>query len=110
VNLKKYFYVVRPALALRWLRLHPDVPPPMNLQEMVARLDLEARFLGVLEDLLARKAQARELGEAARIPEVDDLIRSEMDLAREAAPDSAKADHTAEAEALFRRFANEAIR
>ena len=30
INLKKYFYVLRPALALRWVRMNPDRLPPMK--------------------------------------------------------------------------------
>jgi hypothetical protein len=36
VRLKKYLYVVRPVLALRWLRLHPDHPVPMHLAALRA--------------------------------------------------------------------------
>lgn len=31
VNYKKYFYVLRPALAIRWVRLNPNDTPPMNI-------------------------------------------------------------------------------
>ncbi len=30
IRLKKYFYVLRPALAIRWMRLRPNEIPPMN--------------------------------------------------------------------------------
>ncbi len=39
VRLKKYLYALRPALALRWLRLRPE-PPPMDMAGRCAGLPL----------------------------------------------------------------------
>jgi predicted nucleotidyltransferase len=78
VKLKKYFYVLRPALALMWLRAHPQRPLPMNLSELRAGLDLAPALDGLLDALLARKASTRELGEGPRLPEVDRLIEAEI--------------------------------
>ena len=78
VKLKKYFYVLRPALALMWLRAHPHSPLPMNLGELRAGLALAPALDGLLDALLARKAATRELGEGPRLPEVDRLIEAEI--------------------------------
>ena len=63
VRLKKLFYVLRPALALRWMRLHPDrAIVPMAFRTLVAESDVSADSTAIIDDLLARKAETREMG------------------------------------------------
>lgn len=107
VNFKKYFYILRPALALRWLRLQPDLLPPMNLQALIERLDLDRETTSRIADLLEAKAMAKEIGTGARIAEIDRLILSEFDLARSAKDDPDRRDHLDEATALLRRLVEE---
>lgn len=78
VKLKKYFYVLRPALALMWLRKHPTRTLPMNLGELRAGLNLSSALSQFLDELLARKAQTRELGEGPHLPLLDRLIEAEV--------------------------------
>jgi predicted nucleotidyltransferase len=82
VNLKKYLYIVRPALALRWIRLNPDSIPPMNFQQLVAGADLASNIASDLEALLLQKSRASEVGEGPRLQSIDDLIEFEFDWAR----------------------------
>ena len=58
VNLKKYFYILRPAMAVRWIRLNPDAIPPMNFQALIAGTDLPSGLLSELNRLLVRKSRA----------------------------------------------------
>jgi len=109
VALKKYFYVVRPVLALMWLRLHPDRPVPMALPDLRAALQIPAELAQFLDALLARKAATKELGAAARVPSLDALIEAEISAARASRP-AASAASTAlldEANALFRALVRE---
>src|SRR5215467_11307852 len=63
VPLKKIFYALRPAVALRWLRLHPGAAvAPMHVPSLIAASDLPADVLAIVDDLLARKAVTSELG------------------------------------------------
>lgn len=78
VRVKKYFYSIRPALALRWLRLRPEDPLPMDLPALRAGTALEAATSGAIDDLLALKARSHELGTGPRVPLLDDFIRGEM--------------------------------
>lgn len=65
VRLKKYFYVLRPLLACRWI-LDYQCPPPMLFSELVeAELDLEMR--PIVNNLLKRKTNTSEVGEGKRI-------------------------------------------
>lgn len=102
VNIKKYFYVLRPALAIGWIRLHPETVPPMNLQELVGGLDIEDETVTEIARLLHLKSQAREIGEGERIAAIDALILSELEWAQLAEKSVGGADLTAEADRLFR--------
>ena len=82
VRLKKYFYVLRPALALCWLRRRPGDPLPMEFEALRRAADLAAGVEAFVDELLARKAETRELGSGPRIPELDALVESEIAAAR----------------------------
>ncbi len=62
-SLKRFFYALRPAAALRWLDDHPDAAvPPMDLPTLLeeSTADDEVRDAAAL--LIARKSVTRELG------------------------------------------------
>lgn len=107
VKLKKYFYALRPALAIRWIRLDPETMPPMNLQELASGLDLDADVLGEIEALLEAKARTREVGLGRRITRLDDLIDGEFAWARATEKHNPSADLLCEADSLFRSILKE---
>lgn len=86
VNLKKYFYVLRPALALRWVRMNPDVLPPMNFQALVNGTGISMETQQEFSELLRAKSMASEVGLGARLPELDKLILDEMQWVSNLAP------------------------
>ncbi len=104
VNFKRYFYVLRPALALRWIRLHPETPPPMNFQTLVAGLDVDDKVTALIKHLLVLKSWSRETAEGARFAELDALIVNEMEWGE--AQEKGKPNHhlVAEANMLFRQI------
>lgn len=81
VPVKKYFYALRPALAIRAIRLNPAARPPMNLQALVAASDLPTRLVEQIDGLVDAKARTKERTNGARLLEIDALIRSELDRA-----------------------------
>jgi uncharacterized protein len=83
VPVKKYFYALRPALAIRAVRLNPASRPPMNLQALVAASDLSAALVEQIDGLVEAKGRTRERSNGTRLPEVDALIRGEFDRAGE---------------------------
>jgi predicted nucleotidyltransferase len=99
---------LRPAVALRWLRLHPGhAVPPMHFPTLVGESDLPADVVTIVDDLLARKAVTRELGTEPLPPEVGALIDAELSLAREiwpAEPGRPDPTITAAANDLLRRW------
>jgi predicted nucleotidyltransferase len=63
---KKIFYALRPAAALRWMRLHPDATsPPMHFPTLLAQCAPPKDVADLAADLMARKAVTRELGTQA---------------------------------------------
>lgn len=88
VSLKKVFYVLRPAMALRWLRLHSkEGVAPMNFQALMTESDVPAAIIEILDDLLARKAITRELGKGVIPAEVSAFAESEFAFAQKIWPD-----------------------
>jgi predicted nucleotidyltransferase len=83
VPVKKYFYALRPALAIRAIRLNPASRPPMNLQALVAASDLPEALIEQIDGLVGAKARTNERSNGTRLPEIDALIRSELERAGE---------------------------
>jgi predicted nucleotidyltransferase len=83
VPVKKYFYALRPALAIRAARLNPSVRPPMNLQALVAVSDLPSALAEQIDMLVEAKARTNERANGTRLPEIDALIRGEIGRAGE---------------------------
>ncbi len=106
VQLKKYFYCLRPALALMWLRTNPGQPVPMALNELRGGLSLDSELSAFFDHLLERKAVTKELGSGPRHAALDGFIEHEMELARESAGETQPVQDLLidEANALFREL------
>ena len=83
VKAKKYFYVLRPLLACRWI-LENSTPPPVPFEKLV-KAQLPAELLPVVETLVAAKKRAGEKAEGPRIPELDRYLEEELRHVREKA-------------------------
>ena len=106
VPLKKYFYSLRPALALMWLRMNPNAPVPMNLGELRGGVSLPADVSGFLDELLEKKAVTKELGDGVRHEALDRLIENEIEMAKDSLSDlpAGDVDLIDEANVLFREI------
>ena len=67
IRLKRFFYVLRPALALRWMRLNDQPMPPMNMAALRQGAALSAVEEAALDHLTAQKMQTRERGTTAKV-------------------------------------------
>lgn len=76
VRVKKYFYVLRPVLACRWIGAHGTMPPI----EFAALLEdqLVPTLRPVVLALLDRKRSGEELASGARIAPLNDYLDSEL--------------------------------
>jgi predicted nucleotidyltransferase len=103
INLKKYFYVVRPALALQWLRERGGAPP-MDLPGLLAGLTLPGDVSSALERLRAAKRASSEVGVGPPIAELDAYIEEQAQWGSEAKgrPPSPDPELLERSNALFR--------
>jgi predicted nucleotidyltransferase len=83
VPVKRYFYALRPALAIRALRENPIRRPSMNLQALMIESAIPAALAGMIDELVEIKSLTRELGNSRRFQELDALIRDELGRAAE---------------------------
>lgn len=78
VAVKKYFYALRPALALRAMRTLGGRRPPMNLQQLQSVCELPKSLNAIIDELVALKSVTNERGNARRYTELDRFIASEL--------------------------------
>ncbi len=80
---KKIFYALRPAAALRWLRVHPDANvAPMHVPTLIAQCEPPAEVADLATELIALKAVTRELGAGPLPPIIAAFIDREFEIAR----------------------------
>lgn len=76
-RLKKYFYVLRPLLAIRYIEAGLGVPP-VRFEELVDAVAPDSIKSSVAQLLIAKR-QTSELGYGDPIPEINEFIRAELD-------------------------------
>jgi hypothetical protein len=87
VWVKKYFYVLRPLLAVKWIEAGYGIVP-MEFSELVEALIHDAQLKAAILELLARKMAGDELDRGPRNDTISAFIEGE--LARlDTVPDSA---------------------
>lgn len=80
VAVKKYFYALRPALALRAMRVLGEQRPPMNLQQLQSVCELPQAINRIIDELVTLKSVTNEKGNARRYAELDKFIAGELAL------------------------------
>lgn len=74
---KKYFYVLRPLLACRWIELSRG-PVPMEFQTLVEATVPEVGVRDAIDQLLQKKLAGEELDRGPRIPILSEFVESEL--------------------------------
>ena len=82
VKRKKYFYVLRPLLAIRWLEADLGVVPT-EFTRLVEATVRDPSVRRAIEKLVVEKASGVELGVGPRISELSDFVYSELDRLQE---------------------------
>jgi predicted nucleotidyltransferase len=107
VQLKKLFYALRPAAALRWLRRHPGASvAPMHFPTLMRECDPPPSIAEISAELMERKKVTRELGSAPLPLAIGAFIDAEFVAAADAFPSTPRLlDQAAiaDAESIFRR-------
>ena len=75
-RLKKYFYVLRPLLAIRYIQERHQ-PPPVEFQRLVDAVAPESIHTPIA-DLLELKRRTPELGRGPTIPVLNEFIQAEL--------------------------------
>jgi predicted nucleotidyltransferase len=86
VNLKKYFYVVRPAVALLWIETWPEETPPMSLPLLLDGVTLPADVGAAIVSLRERKSTTNEFGMGEPIEALDRFCRERLSWAQARLP------------------------
>lgn len=77
VWVKKYFYVLRPLLAIKWIEQGRGIVPT-EFQVLVEEIVDSSALREEVDRLIAAKRQGEELDRGPRIPLIDQFIRSEL--------------------------------
>ena len=72
VRAKKYFYVLRPVLACRWI-LDRGTPPPMLFSELIKE-ELPVELINAVNQLLELKMNSSEVKLIKRIAEINEYL------------------------------------
>ena len=80
VKAKKYFYVLRPVLACRWI-LDKGTPPPMRFSELMDA-ELDSALLPDVNRLLDLKTNAPEIKTIPKIESINRYLESSIEEVR----------------------------
>lgn len=101
VRLKKYFYVLRPLLAVQWIEKELGVVPT-EFESLLTTLVQDRELIEIIRDLLKRKSRALESEYADAIPVLNAYLENEI--ARLEGSQFSKKDKQADPENLDRYF------
>lgn len=85
VPLKKYFYVLRPLLSVRWLE-HYQAPAPIEFQRLLEFVEGEEGLGSAIHDLLALKRESPELGLSPQVAPIQKFIERELERLEQISP------------------------
>lgn len=77
VRTKKYFYVLRPLLAMRWIEQSEEMVP-MRFDHLLDATVDDRRLRRAIDTLLEEKKAGVELDSGPRIPEISGFIEAEL--------------------------------
>ncbi len=78
VPLKKYFYVLRPLLSVRWLERY-DTPAPIEFSRLLHLIEGEPELLADIAILLEKKSASAELGLSKPFAGINAFIVAELE-------------------------------
>jgi len=102
VWLKKYFYVLRPLLACRWIERGLG-QVPMRFDELVYETVDNMQVLVAIADLVTRKVAGDELDRGPRVEALDEFIQAEIPRLRRVLPPEEVAPETEPLNRFFQR-------
>lgn len=85
VPLKKYFYVLRPLLSVRWLE-HYQTPAPIEFPRLLEFVERDQGLGTAIDDLLALKRESPEMGLSPQIAPIQRYIERELERLEQFSP------------------------
>jgi len=82
INIKKYFYILRPLLAAMWAADRQTIPP-MEFEPLLSQIENQTDLMAAIRQLLKEKEQAVEGQAIPLVPVIQAFIASEMTRCRE---------------------------
>jgi len=76
VNIKKYFYVLRPIMACMWIENFKE-PPPMEFKKLLIQIT-EKELLNKINELLIKKKSGMEFGIEPKIEIINTFIENKL--------------------------------
>jgi uncharacterized protein len=108
VPLKKYFYVLRPLLAIRWIERY-RVAAPIEFQKLLHLVEGNAALVADIEELLKKKRAAPEMGLASPVGSIHRFIEEELQrIEAIVIPKAQAGDEVPQLNSMFRRCLVEA--
>lgn len=106
VPLKKYFYVLRPLLAIRWLEKY-GAAAPIEFNTLLEMVE-ESELMATIHELLEKKKVSEEKMLAPAIPVLNRFIESELSRLEDIRPEKSDREaEMAELNTLFHRVLDE---
>tara|TARA_A100000171_G_scaffold37012_1_gene35889 strand:- start:2519 stop:3286 length:768 start_codon:yes stop_codon:yes gene_type:complete len=104
VRVKKYFYVLRPILACKWIEAKHTMAP-MEFQTLVDSLITDKELAKEIDSLLKRKKSGEELDKEPKIQIINDFVESEIKRLQQAVKeyDIDKVPNTEKLDLVFRK-------
>ena len=107
VPLKKYFYVLRPLLSLRWIERYGSAAP-IEFHKLLHLIDELPALRQQIDAMLAQKRVTPELGLSAPVPAINAFIEAELARFAQIAQDEAHRDKPLDSlNALFHTCLND---
>lgn len=107
VPLKKYFYVLRPLLAVRWLERY-GTAAPIEFERLLHLVEDTPSLLADIRSLLETKKAAPDMGMADPIESINNFVTGELERLESVAPDrDAQPDQVDRLTELFQRTLRE---
>lgn len=78
VRVKKYFYVLRPLLAAKWVLSKHEEPPPMTFEELLESMLTNNEVKAIVNDLLIQKRAGFESKYTPRIEIIHNFAETEL--------------------------------
>lgn len=105
VPLKKYFYVLRPLLSIKWLESR-QCPAPIEFHRILELLD-DKKLLQAINELLDKKQASEEMALAPTIPVINKFIETELNRLESFKQEKESKADMQQLNALFHRLLNE---